>query len=137
MPTDDAPQAPQDHVEAPIVAEADKSVDGPADGPFDPNFMDPAEVVRDRERRAKNSRRSIQYTCSSCGREVGRGNLKTKRVQFKEMGVGGQTVLTRTVAWLCIIPADDGGPSCLEADPDWSRKAFVDSPGMKDVLSVE
>lgn len=62
-----------------------------------------------------------EYKCSVCGREVGQLNLKVKRAQFKEMGRHGALVRSRVVAWLCVIPQDDGSPSCLEQDEDWRR----------------
>lgn len=70
------------------------------------------------------------YTCTSCGREVGKFNLKTKRVEFREVGKGGAMIKSRTVGWLCIIPQEDGSPSCLDQDSDWHRPVFATSPGM-------
>ena len=72
-----------------------------------------------------------KYTCTLCGREVGKDNLKVKRVVFREMGKGGSSVKTRTVAWLCIVPHDDGMPSCLEQDEDWKLPLYATSPGMR------
>ena len=103
-----------------VVLDADTSNDGPDEDPFDSRFMNPEEVLAERKRRQERSRRSISYACSECERVVGRGNLKVKRVQFKEMGFGGPVVRTHTVGWLCIVPAEDGGPSCLDLDPDWT-----------------
>ena len=102
-----------------VVLDADASNDGPDEEPFDSRFMNPEEVLAERKRRQDRSRRSISYSCSECGRNVGRGNLKVKRVQFKEMGFGGPVVRTSTIGWLCIVPAEDGGPSCLDLDLDW------------------
>jgi hypothetical protein len=81
---------------------------------------------------AQRSNRSIEYACTRCGRDVGRLNLKVRRVVFKEMGVKGPVVRSRTTDWLCVVPADDGGPSCLEADADWQKPALSGSPGMAD-----
>lgn len=84
------------------------------------------------EERLKKSNRKIKYVCTKCKREVGRDNLKVKRVQFKEMGENGPIVQSRTVAWLCVVPQEDESPSCLEADAAWKRKALVASPGLAD-----
>lgn len=69
--------------------------------------------------------RTHKYSCSVCGKVVGRSRLRVKQAAFKEMGKGGALVRTRTTAWLCT-------PGCLEIDPDWSRPAFLTSPGMAD-----
>lgn len=74
------------------------------------------------------------YICSSCGREVGKDNLKVKRAVFREVGKGGSVVKTRTVGWLCIISQPDGEPSCLDQDPDWNRPLYSTSPGMKGTI---
>lgn len=77
---------------------------------------------------------SYDYSCSMCGREVGKDNLRIKRAVFKEVGKGGATVKTRTVAWLCIIPQEDGSPGCLLEDDDFNLPAFAASPGMKNTV---
>lgn len=79
-----------------------------------------------------NSNRKIVYACTVCGREVGRDNLRTKRVIFRDMGVHGQTVRSRLVAWLCIIPQEDGSPSCLHSDEQWNLPKWATTPGMAD-----
>lgn len=61
---------------------------------------------------------------------MGKLNLKVKRAQFKEMGKTGAVVATRTVAWLCVVPQEDGSPSCLALDEDYQRPLFATSPGM-------
>lgn len=78
------------------------------------------------------SNRTISYSCSICGRDVGRDNLRTKRVSFRDMGARGATVRSRVVAWLCIIPQPNGVPSCLDMDPDWLSPKFAASPGFVD-----
>jgi hypothetical protein len=69
------------------------------------------------------------YTCTVCKRDVERDQLMVKRVQFKIMGKGGPLVATRTTGWLCVIPAEDGGPSCLEKDSDFNRPSWIEAPG--------
>ena len=82
--------------------------------------------------------RNPEYKCSGCGREVGKLNLRSKLVEFKEIGKGGRTVRSRTIGWLCIVPQPDGGPSCLDADTHWNLPMYSTSPGMADtVLSEE
>jgi ribosomal protein S14 len=78
------------------------------------------------------SNRNIKYACTECGRNVGRDNLKVKRVVFREMGAHGPVVLSRVVGWLCIVPADDGGMSCLEKDAAWQQPKLSGAPGMAD-----
>lgn len=78
------------------------------------------------------SNRKIIYACTKCGRLVGRSNLKVKRVVFREMGVHGVVVHSRVTDWLCVTPQEDGGPSCLEADPAWQQPKLKASPGMAD-----
>lgn len=77
-----------------------------------------------------------EYRCTSCGREVGKLNLKVKRAVFKEIGKGGPVVKTRTTAWLCVIPQYDGLPSCLDQDPDWNRPLYSAAPGMENTSLV-
>ena len=76
--------------------------------------------------------RSIEYVCAECGREVGRPNLLRKKVEFRELGESGRLVKSRTVAWLCRIPQEDGTLSCVDKDPDYNRHYFADAPGMAD-----
>lgn len=76
-------------------------------------------------------KRTTKYACSVCRREVGRANLVAKVVQFKDMGEGGSTIRSRTVAWVCVVAQNGGGPSCRDLDPDWNRDALADSPGVK------
>jgi ribosomal protein S14 len=139
MTTTDPDATPRDAIETPPSDASSTSGDllpvTPRLDSFDPTFLDPEVVIRERRERKERSRRSIGYECTRCGRSVGRENLKVKRVQFREMGAGGPVVATRTVAWLCVVPAADGGPSCLESDPDWSREKYMASPGLSDVRS--
>lgn len=81
---------------------------------------------------SNKSNRDIQYRCTRCGREVGRGNLITKRAVFREMGVQGRTVKSRVTDWLCIIPQDDGSPSCRDTDTAWIAEERLSTPGMAD-----
>jgi hypothetical protein len=92
----------------------------------------PSEVVKSKTRTTEH----IKYSCSVCGREVGRDNLKTKRVQFKEMGANGPIVQTRTIAWLCVTPKPDGR-SCLEDDSDWQRPRHRSAPGFANTKLAE
>jgi len=84
------------------------------------------------EESIKKSNRSIKYACTRCGRDVGRLNLKVRRVVFKEMGEKGPIIRSRTTDWLCIVPQPGGGPSCLEVDADWTRDPLRDAPGLAD-----
>lgn len=95
------------------------------DIPIDP--PDPAEQAA----RLAKSNRKISYSCTKCGREVGKDNLKVKRVQFKEMGVHGRIEKSRVVAWLCIVP-NGKNPSCLDQDEAWATRPLASSPGMAD-----
>lgn len=83
------------------------------------------------------SNRNINYSCTKCGRKVGRSNLKVKRVVFREMGVHGPVVQSRVVAWLCVVPQEDGSPSCLEQDQAWKQPPLTGSPGMADTKIAE
>lgn len=79
-----------------------------------------------------------RYSCTVCKREVGKPNLKCKRVQFKDMSKGGNIAKSRVIAWLCIVPQADGSPSCLDNDKDWNRPLYATSPGMADTsIAVE
>jgi ribosomal protein S14 len=80
----------------------------------------------------RSSNRNIKYECTVCGREVGKANLKVKRTQFREMGRHGSIVASRTTGWLCVIPQDDGSPSCLDTDPDWNLPPRISAPGLAD-----
>ena len=93
--------------------------------PIDPPNLD------DKNRKAAKSNRVIRYACTACGRDVGRGNLKVKRAQFREMGANGRIDKCRVTDWLCMVP-DGAKPSCLEKDPDWQAARLADSPGMAD-----
>lgn len=64
--------------------------------------------------------RETDYVCSRCHTETDRELLTVKKVSFVEMGVGGRTLQSRVVAWLC--------PSCVKEDPDWNREPFT-GPG--------
>jgi hypothetical protein len=77
------------------------------------------------------------YSCTVCGREVGKFCLYDKRAVFKEVGKGGRSKRTRTVAWLCTVPQEDGSPSCLHKDPDWNKPAYLESPGMLDTKASQ
>lgn len=83
------------------------------------------------------SNRNIRYACTKCKREVGRSNLKVKRVVFREMGVHGPVVQSRVTGWLCVVPQDNGDPSCLEQDPAWQQPALSHAPGMADTKLAE
>ena len=78
------------------------------------------------------SKRNITYACSECGRNVGRGNLRAKIIQFRDIGSRGTVVRSSVVGWLCIIPAVDGSLSCLDKDPTWNSPKYSNAPGMKD-----
>ncbi len=92
--------------------------------------IDPPDPKLSAERAAK-SNRTIKYTCTVCGRDVGRGNLKVKRAQFREMGVNGRIDKSRVTGWLCMIP-NGKEPSCLDKDADWQATKLAASPGMAD-----
>lgn len=96
------------------------------DVPVEP--PDPAE----RAARAARSNRQIKYACTVCGREVGRENLKVKRVQYREMGVGGRIEKSRVVAWLCMTPKPSTGSSCLDDDTQYNQPGLAAAPGMAD-----
>lgn len=80
---------------------------------------------------------NVDYSCTKCGRRVGKENLRVKRAVFKEVGKGAATIKTRTVAWLCIVPQDDGEPSCLHSDPDYGLPAYSAAPGMRDTVLTQ
>jgi len=73
---------------------------------------------------ADKSYRNIQYVCDTCGRDVGKLNLRAKRVQFLTIGLNGKMIQSRITSWLCI--------SCMETDPDFTRPSRSASPGMRD-----
>lgn len=79
----------------------------------------------------KPTRTPRTYKCTGCGRVMERDNLKVRRVQFKGMGEAGLVEKTRTTGWLCMIPQDDGSPSCLDKDEDWQSERLVNSPGVR------
>lgn len=67
------------------------------------------------------------YRCTRCGTKPGGGTdvearelLTVKKVSFNEMGIGGRTLRSRVVDWLC--------PECVRSDPDYNREKFV-APG--------
>lgn len=63
-----------------------------------------------------------QYICSICGDEFeDKSKLVRKKVDF--VVLGGRTLASRTVAWLCV-------DKCMKADTDFNRQPF-DTPGMK------
>lgn len=62
--------------------------------------------------------------CTRCGREVGKDNLKAKRVQFKPMDKKGAVERSRTVAYLCVVDQEDGSKGCLYQDEDWNRPMY-------------
>ena len=64
------------------------------------------------------------YECTKCGLETERDLLTVKKIAFLEMGVGGRTIKTRVVAWLC--------PRCVASDPDFLLEKFK-APGSKRV----
>jgi len=62
------------------------------------------------------------YRCSECGwggRPEDRELLTVKKVYFNEMGMGGRTLKSRVVGWLC--------PDCVTKDTDFNRPAFQPS----------
>lgn len=63
-----------------------------------------------------------EYECTNCGKVEERELLAVKKVSFHEIGVGGGTLRSRTVAWLC--------PLCVARDEHWTRDEY-NSPGMK------
>jgi len=81
--------------------------------------------------REVKANRPIDYSCSECRRKVGREHLMAVRVQFKEMGVHGRIVKTRTTEWLCTIPQENGDQSCLDSNPAWQADRMAESPGFK------
>lgn len=83
----------------------------------------------------QSSNRNIIYKCNNCGREVGKPNLRVKRVQFCEMGTNGRVLKTRATQWLCAIVHPDGTRSCMDLDPDFNRVARYAAPGSQDVVS--
>ena len=88
-------------------------------------------VMTDDQRLEKGNRPDDYYKCSVCGRVVGRDNLRVKRVVFKTLGAKGQTVKSNTESWLCIIPADDGGPACLDLDASYKAPPMRGTPGAR------
>lgn len=66
------------------------------------------------------------YICSNCHQEIDRELLTVVKVSFNEMGVGGRTLRSRVIAWLC--------PKCLKENPHWNRVPFQDTPGHHGVV---
>lgn len=66
------------------------------------------------------------YRCTRCGQRPApeetkaRDLLTVKKVSFLEMGMGGRTLRSRVVDWLC--------PACVAKDEDYNREPFV-APG--------
>lgn len=89
-------------------------------------------------KRRAPSNRTVEYRCTVCGREVGRENLVTKQVRFRFMGNKGADLRTRTVAWLCVLSDDHGGPSCRDLDEAWNApdRRRPDMVGGADPLPV-
>lgn len=83
---------------------------------------------------AGKSNRDIIYKCTICKREVGKPNLKVKRVQYCDMGTNGRVEKSRVIAWLCMIPQPDGEPSCLDSDEHYGNVARFAAPGLQDVI---
>lgn len=54
----------------------------------------------------------VDYACTRCGKEHPRSDLVAKVASFRELGVGGRLVRSRTVAWLC--------ENCMVYDPDYN-----------------
>lgn len=73
---------------------------------------------------AGSSNRNIDYKCDECHNEVGKANLRAKRVLFVELGRNGRVESSRTVSWLCL--------SCMAADPAYRQERFAAAPGMRD-----
>lgn len=57
------------------------------------------------------------YKCTQCGKPTERDLLTVKKVVFLEMGLGGRTIRSRVVAWLC--------PYDIKQDDDWNREKFL------------
>lgn len=57
------------------------------------------------------------YRCTNCSRDCNRELLTVKKTVFLEMGIGGRTVRSRVIGWLC--------PDCTADDTDWKREKFV------------
>lgn len=81
--------------------------------------------------------RQRKYACTECGREVGADNLVTRQVAWRTLGGVRRTLRTRSTAWLCMIKAEDGSPSCLDKDPQWAYEPFVDAPGNADTRAAK
>lgn len=72
--------------------------------------------------------KELTYECTSCGNVRKRDELIAKRIQFREMGMTGKVLETRTVAWLCKV-IGKGGKTCLQRDADYGRVAYTEAPG--------
>jgi hypothetical protein len=76
--------------------------------------------------------RTFVYKCTRCGREVGKENLRSRVVSFREIGRNGAQIMSRTTDWLCVVPFSESQPGCLYQDPDYKREALVTAPGLAD-----
>lgn len=61
------------------------------------------------------------YRCTRCGRDETKDRLTALKVSFLRMGIGGRTLKSRVIAWLC--------PGCLGKDkvynsPEHSGPAY-------------
>jgi hypothetical protein len=56
------------------------------------------------------------YSCTRCRKAVDRDDLVVKKVTFLSMGLGGNTIQSRVIDWLC--------PPCLTEDAQWNLPAF-------------
>jgi hypothetical protein len=61
-----------------------------------------------------------EYRCSRCGAPTARDLLTVKKAVFLGMGVRARMLRSRVCHWLC--------PSCVAADRDWNREAYVQQP---------
>lgn len=68
------------------------------------------------------------YKCTRCGKPTERSLLTVKKVVFLEMGLGGRTIRSRVVDWLC--------PHDIALDDDWNREKFL-SPAQTVMPSME
>jgi len=73
--------------------------------------------------------RDIDYRCSVCQQAKPRADLVAKKISFQEIGRGGKVLKTRTQGWVC--------KTCVLEDPDWNKRALIDSPGMKGTRLAE
>ena len=73
--------------------------------------------------------RPINYTCDVCKLTRTKDELVAKRVQYREMGSDGKVLKTRVIKWVCRVPSDVTGRSCLDEDADFHRPKYEDAPG--------